>query len=225
MRLITPALHAIAQLDDHVFVGVVLRSVAWAASSFAALIALVVWGAGRLAAGHGAWTWLAGLLSGAGAAILAVFLFLPLATVIATLFIDRVAAAVERRFYPWLPPARAAPMGAQIWDGITLGLRVLGMQIAALVLALLLPGVGFLLGWLVAAWAFGRGLFVAVAMRRMNRADATALYARRRWMVLSQGGIATACSLVPVLNLLAPVLGTACMVHVLHEAANPPPGL
>jgi uncharacterized protein involved in cysteine biosynthesis len=66
---------------------------------------------------------------------------------------------------------------------------------------------------------------VAVAMRRMNRAEATALYARRRWMVLSQGGIATACSLVPVLNLLAPVLGTACMVHVLHEAVTPPPGL
>jgi uncharacterized protein involved in cysteine biosynthesis len=86
----------------------------------------------------------------------------------------------------------------------------------ALVLALLLPGVGFALGWLVASWAIGRGVFVAVAMRRMDRRAANALYRDRRTDVLLQGGLMTAGNLVPLLNLLVPVLGVAAMVHVLH---------
>ncbi|MCW3477759.1 EI24 domain-containing protein [Limobrevibacterium gyesilva] len=216
MLLLAPPLRAIAQFHDRAFLGVVIHSVAWAALSFALLTAGIVWGAHAALADQGWWSWLAALLGGVGSAILALFLFLPLATVIASLFVDRIADAVERRFYPGLPPAHPAPLAQQVWDGVVLGLRVLVMQIVALVLTLLLPGVGLVLGWVVAAWAIGRGLFVAVAMRRMDRAAASALYRRRRLAVLAQGGLMTAGSLVPLLNLLAPVLGTAAMVHVLH---------
>ncbi len=215
MPLFAPALRAIAQLDDRVFLGVLLRSVAWALAGFVLLTVAIVWGAHALLADRGVWAWLAALLGGAGSAMLSLYLFLPVAATIATLFVDRVADAVERRFYPGLPPAAAAPMTAQIWDGIALGLRVLGMQILALVLALLLPGVGLLLGWAVAAWAVGRGLFVAVAMRRMDRPAAHAVYLRHRPAVLVQGALIAACGLVPLLNLLAPVLGVAAMVHVM----------
>jgi hypothetical protein len=41
--------------------------------------------------------WVAGTAGGIGAAVLGLFLFVPLATGIATLFVDRVAEAVERR--------------------------------------------------------------------------------------------------------------------------------
>jgi CysZ protein len=149
--------------------------------------------------------------------LLALLLFLPVATLIATLFVDPIAEAVERRFYPWLAAPRPAAMGEQVWDGLALGARVLGMQVAALVLSLLLPGVGLLLGWLIASWAIGRGVFVAVAMRRMDRVTAGALYRSRRSSVLVQGGLMTAGNLVPLLNLVVPVLGTAAMVHVLHQ--------
>jgi CysZ protein len=225
MPILAPALRAIAQLDDRVFLGVLLRSVAWAAVAFALLAAGIVWGTHMLLENHGFWSWLAALLGGVGAAALSLYLFLPVAAMIATLFVDRVAEAVERRFYPELLTARAAPLASQIWDGIALGLRVLVLQIVALVLALLLPGIGLVLGWLVAAWAIGRGLFVAVAMRRMDRAAAHALYRGRRLNVLAQGGLISACSLVPVLNLLAPVLGTAAMVHVMQSRNDADRGL
>ena len=78
------------------------------------------------------------------------------------------------------------------------------------------------IGWAVAAFAVGRGLFVAVAMRRMDRPAALALYASRRPAVLAQGALVVAASLVPLLNLLAPVLGIAAMVHVLHLSQGHP---
>ena len=105
-------------------------------------------------------------------------------------------------------------------EALALGAKVLGLQIATLVLGIALPGLGTALGWLVAAFAVGRGLFVSVAMRRMDRPAALALYRRLRPAVLLQGGLVVAASLVPPVNLVAPVLGIAAMVHVLHAAAE-----
>ena len=212
---------AIAQCDDPVFVGVILRSVGWAVLSLAVLAVATSWGLADLVAGHAHgwwWSWLAALAGGIGVAVASVYLFLPLCAVIAALFIPRVTAAVEQRFYPGIPPGRAAPLGEQVWDGLALGLRVLLWQLVALLLMVVIPGVGLLLGWAVAAWALGRGLFVAVAMQRMDRASAVALYKGRRGTVWVQGALMAAAGLLPPLNLVAAVLGVAAMVHVLHDA-------
>lgn len=107
----------------------------------------------------------------------------------------------------------------QVWDGLAVGARILLLNLMALVFALLLPGVGLVLAWAIGAYAIGRGLFVAVAMRRMGREEAQALYRRRRAAVLVQGGILALASYLPLLNLLIPVLGTAAMVHVM-DAGN-----
>ena len=240
MPPLAPLIRALSQLDEPVFLGVLLRSVAWALLTFAALAwglswgaheavleAAVAWGDAAAAppADDGGWLgWLGYAAGPVGAGLLALVLFLPVVCVIATLFVDRVAEAVERRWYPWVPPAAAAPFAHQVWDGLALGLKVLGLQLLALLLSVLLPGVGLLLGWLIAAWAIGRGLFVAVAMRRMGRREARLLCRRRLPAVLVQGGWMTALGLLPVLNLLAPVLGMAALVHVLHLPETPPPG-
>jgi uncharacterized protein involved in cysteine biosynthesis len=134
----------------------------------------------------------------------------------AAMFVDTVAKAVERRFYPTLPPARGAPLAVQVWDGVAVGLRVLGFSVISLLLAVLLPGVGLLLGWAVSAWGIGRGLFVATAMRRMGRAQAEMEYKARRGGALALGAVLALAGLLPPLNLLVPVLGTAAMVHLLY---------
>ena len=110
-----------------------------------------------------------------------------------------------------------AALPAQLWDGVVVGALVLVMSGLSLLLALLLPGLGFVLGWAITAWAVGRGLFVAVAMRRMTRPEANALYGRHRWLVLLQGAALALAGSLPLVNLLVPVLGTACMVHVLMD--------
>jgi uncharacterized protein involved in cysteine biosynthesis len=73
---------------------------------------------------------------------------------------------------------------------------------------------------MVAAYAIGRGLFVAVAMRRMSRAAAESVYRTNRGAVLVQGGVLALAAYVPVMNLLIPIIGVAAMVHVLDMALS-----
>jgi CysZ protein len=216
--LVSPLARAVGQLDDTAFLGVLVRCLAWSAACFIALHFLAIWAVERMLHWHGLLGWGVGLLASIGASLLAAWLFLPLAAAIGTLYIDRIAAAVERRYYPTLPPARGAPLGAQIWDGISLGGRVLALNLLALVLVLILPGIGLLLAWAIAAYAIGRGLFIAVAMRRMPRPAAELIYRRARGVVLINGGIMAVAAYLPLLNLFIPVLGTAAMVHVFDLA-------
>ena len=218
--LLQPLARAIAQLDDRVFVRVLLQSLVLSAICFAAILTGSVWAIQAALSLHGWLAWVAGVFGGIAAALLTFFLFLPVAAVIGTLFLESIAGAVERRFYPDLPRAVGAPIAAQVWDGIAVGLKILVLSLVALVLALLLPGVGLILAWAINAYAIGRGLFVAVAMRRMPRAEAESLYRRHRPIVLLQGGVLAAMSFVPLLNLLIAVLGAASMVHVLDEAID-----
>lgn len=218
--MLSPISRAIAQLQDPVFLGVVWRSLLLSAVVFLALLAGSVWAVDRIVAQPGWLGWLAQAAGGIGAALLALWLFVPVALLISTLYMDRIAAAVDRRFYPELPVPRGAPIAAQAWDGMALGAQVLALQLAALILAILLPGVGLVLGWLVAGWAIGRGLFMGVAMRRMGRPEALRTYAARRLPVLVQGVALAFAGSVPGLNLLVPVVGIAAMVHVLNRPGS-----
>jgi CysZ protein len=220
--LLSPLFRAFGQLDDRVFLGVLVRSVAWSAVCFVLLHVATIWAVHRLLDLHGWIGWAADLLGGIGPSLLALWLFLPVAAIIGTLYIDRIARAVEHRYYPYLPPPRGASIGAQLWDAISVGLRILLLNLLALVLAIILPGIGLILAWIIGGYAIGRGLFVAVAMRRMPRLAAEAVYRQARPVILTQGCILALASYIPVLNLLIPVVGTAAMVHVLDMAMAEP---
>ena len=213
-----PLALAVAQLDDRAFRMVLLQSLALSALGFAAILAGILWAVHETTLLPGWLAWIAGITGTVGASLLAFWLFLPMAAAIGTLFIETIARAVERRYYPDLPPGEPAPLAAQIWDGIAVGLKILALTLLSLVLAIVLPGVGLVVAWAIGAYAIGRGLFVAVAMRRMPRVQAEILYRRNRGIILVQGGLIALASYVPLLNLLIPLIGTAAMVHVLDHA-------
>jgi CysZ protein len=214
--VLRPLTLAIGQLDDPAFVRVLLQSLALSALCFAAILAGALWGMSQVT--MPAWlAWIAGITGTIGASLLAFWLFLPMAAALGTLFIETIAGAVERRHYPDMPPGNAASLAVQVWDGIAVGLKVLMFSVVALVLAVLLPGIGLVLAWAIAGYGIGRGLFVAVAMRRMSRVDAELLYRQHRGIVLAQGGLIALASYVPLMNLLIPLIGTAAMVHVLDH--------
>lgn len=216
--MFAPIFRASSQLDDPVFRAVMLRSIAWSAVCFAALLIGAIWIIHSVLDLHG---WLAGgadILGSIAASLLAFWLFLPVAAAIGTLYLDRIAAAVEHRYYPLLPPPRGASVLEQTRDGVAVGLKVLVLNIVALVLAFLIPGVGLVLGWIIAAYAIGRGLFVTIAMRRMPRPQAESLYRQYRGLILIQGAILALAAYIPVMNLLIPIVGAACMVHILDMA-------
>lgn len=212
--MIEPLFRAIAQLNDRVFLGVVWRSLLLSLLAFAGLLAGSVWLVQAWTAQGGWLGWFVGLLGGVAVLLVAIWLYVPVALLIATFYLDRIAGAVERRYYPAMPPPVGAPLAEQGWDGVVLSGQVLVLQVATLIASVLLPGVGLVLGFIVTGWAIGRGLFVGVAMRRMSRPDALALY-RRRWLAAVVPGILLAlASTLPPLNLLVPVVGIAAMVHV-----------
>ena len=215
--VVAPIARAVGQIGDRVLLTVVAQSLGLSALVFFALHAAAIGIVHGMLAWHGPLAWLADLLGSLAASALALWLFLPLAAIIASLFLNPIAAAVEARWYPHLPPAAGASVMSQIGVSLTFGLRVLALNILALLLVLLLPGPGLLLGWAVAAYGLGRGLFLAVAMRRMTRTAAEQVYGAGRWAILAQGAAMALSGTVPLLNLLIPVIGTAAMVHVLDR--------
>src|SRR5690242_3558195 len=136
VRMFSPFARALGQMDDRVFLGVLLRCLGWAAACFVALHLAAVWAVHRLLDLHGVIGWAAGLAAGFGATLLAMWLFLPIAAVIGTLYIDRIARAVELRHYPSLPPARGAPFMPQLIDALGVGVRILALTLLALIVAL-----------------------------------------------------------------------------------------
>ena len=216
--MFVPLARAFSQLDDPAFRGVLLRSIAWSVVCFVALHVGAIWMVHRLLALHGFWAWGADVLGSIAASMLALWLFLPVAVAIGTMYFDRIARAVEGRFYPGLPSPDGASVTEQVWDGVVVALKVLGLNVIALILAFLLPGIGLFLAWMIAAYAIGRGLFVAVAMRRMPRPLAESLYRANRIGIWVQGAVLALAAYVPILNLLIPIIGVATMVHVLDMA-------
>jgi CysZ protein len=219
----TAILRALRQLDDPEFLGVIARAVGWTALVFA----LLHWAAGELIR-----QWMAGFetltayvtvtvwAAHLGVSFLSMWLFVPLAGGIAALYADRIAAAVERRYFPALPPVGAAPWGDQAREAIGIGVGLALMTGFGLLLAVLVPGLGLLLGWLITGYALGRGLFVTVAIRRMDRLAAIRVYQANRWAVLGPGLLIAAAFWLPLANLLAPVIATAAMTHVLYHLAG-----
>ncbi len=218
--MFAPIARAIEQLDDRAILTVLVQSLLLSAASFVLLCAFTAYGLHHELAGIAWLAWLASVLGGFLVVASGLWLFLPVAVVIASLFMEPVCRAVERRWYPALPAPRGASLPVQVWDGAVVGLLVAAMSLVSLVLALVVPGVGLVVGWAITAWALGRGLFVAVAMRRMGRTEASALYARHRGAVLMQGAVLALAGYLPLVNLLVPVLGTACMVHVLMQTGG-----
>jgi uncharacterized protein involved in cysteine biosynthesis len=215
--MLDACLLTLRQISDRAFLGPLVLGCLGALAVFAGLAGLAAWGTGALAGGTG---WLAGIAATLGGVLtlgLAIWLFVPVMLAISGLFVETVAGGVERRFYPGLPPARGASVAAQGWYSVAFGVKVGLLSLLALPLGLLLPPLGAIVLWLISTFALGHGLFEGVAQRRMSVAAARRLRKSREWAVLGMGGVLAAMSLVPGLNLLVPVLGTAAMTHLLHR--------
>jgi len=226
--MFTPILRAIGQLSDPRLLGVLLASVALAALCFGLLSAGCAWGVHHyltgtpLLAGHAVLQAIATALGGVVTLVGAVWLFLPVTIAIGGMFQEPVCRAVERRWYPDLPPAQGPGVLPQILDGLVLALRMMLYSLAGLLAGLLLPGFGVAIGLLITGWGLGRGMFASVAFRRMDRRAALAEYTSQRFAVLAQGMVLALLGSVPVVNLLLPVLGPAAMVHMIVRQRGRP---
>jgi uncharacterized protein involved in cysteine biosynthesis len=208
---------AVSQLFDSATFGVLAVCVAGAAAVSVALAAGTDMLVTRLTLFRVHWLdWLAHLAVGIGTALLAVALFGAVAAMIAGLFVDRVARAVERRWYPGLPPARGSGIGEQLAVGLSYLITALVLNLLALPLYLIWGAdVPIFLG--LNGYLLGREYFELVALRRVDRRTARLLWRAHRVKLILCGAIIAAFSFVPFANLLTPVLATAFMLHIFQD--------
>ncbi|MDF3414572.1 hypothetical protein HKX54_08910 [Sulfitobacter sp. M57] len=170
--------------------------------------------------------WISDLVSWGSAFLLmflSVFLMIPVASAITSMFLDDVAEAVEDEHYPGLPAPTKVPFGDALRDTINfLGLLV-GVNILAIVLYVLFAPAALFIFWGVNGFLLGREYFTMVAIRRVGRVAAKKL--RRRFAgTIWLAGVFMAMPLsVPLLNLIIPILGAATFTHLFHGLTNPRP--
>ncbi len=223
---------ALGQLTDPRMRGVLWLGVLCALAIFVVLWAAVwwlllmfdpsaIWGLSTLIGWFGDYfDWIAGVAF-FGAMLVATFLMFPaVVTIVVGLFLERVADAVEARHYPDLGAPRPQPLMETLLSTIKFAIVVilLNILILPLYLALLfLPPANLVLYYLLNGYLVGREFFELAAFRRLAPAEATRLRRAFRSRVLVAGIIVTFLMTIPIVNLLAPVLGAAFMVHVAHD--------
>lgn len=168
---------------------------------------------------------LGGSTSGFGALLLTLLLvwllFPAIAIGVISAYMDRIVAMVEARHYPQaLQQARPLGWVRGAWLGVRSSLRLLLYNLIAspFYLLLLVTGVGTpILFVAVNGLAFGRDLGEMVASRHGDAPSRKAWLAATRIERTTLGAIVTGLFLVPIVNLVAPVLGAAMVTHLYHR--------
>ena len=108
------------------------------------------------------------------------WLFFPaVVTLIMSLFFERIADAVEALDYPGRSPPRRQPIGETLGAMLRLTALTLLLNLLALPMYLLVPGINLFLFLTLNGYLLGREYFEVVALRRLDAAATRA--ARNRF--------------------------------------------
>jgi len=209
----------LGQLNDPPIRAVIGKTLGLAILAYIVFVVLVYLLVGWLSGLSG---WLEGLAQFGGvlfAMIIAWFIFPSGAAAIAGIFADDVIDAVEAKHYPGLPPAHPVPILTAVLDGLKLAAIALVVNVLALPL-LVVPPAYIVFTWGVNGYLLGREYFEMVAFRRMDHAAAHELRRRHNRTFTIAGVMIAVCLTIPFVNLLAPVLGAAFMVHLAQNVLN-----
>lgn len=230
--ILSAFLKALGQLSDPRFrrvlwmgIGLTLALLIGATAGF---VALLNWLTGEqvFLPVIGEVTWLDDLVSWSSLFLmlfLSVFLMVPVASAITSMFLDEVAHAVEDRYYPQLPPVKPVPFGDALRDTVNFLGVLIAANIMAIVLYFMFAPAAPLIFWALNGFLLGREYFTLAAMRRLGRDGAKALRKRHTGKIWAAGFLMAMPLSVPLLNLIVPILGAATFTHLFHSvmAADP----
>jgi CysZ protein len=137
---------------------------------------------------------------------------------IAGLYLDDIAAVVERQGFPDDPPGRELPIAGSIWLAVRFFFVVLIVNIVALLL-LLVPGVNLIAFYVGNGYLLGREYFELAAMRHVSEREAKRIRKANSTSVLLCGLVIAAVASVPILNLVTPLFATGFMVRMWKRIA------
>ncbi len=151
-----------------------------------------------------------------GSLVVAWFTFPALAAAIAGFFSERVILAVEKRYYPHLVPLlEVSPLQSAL-SAVKLALVALAANVLALPF-LIVPPLYIVVAWLLNGWILSREYFDMVACRYLDSKGAAALFRENRGGLTLVGILIAITLTLPLINMVAPILATAFMVHVVEN--------
>ncbi|WP_428248993.1 EI24 domain-containing protein [Ferrovibrio sp.] len=209
---------ALQQLPDPAFRQVLLRGLGVAVVIF--LLLTLGFGYGITEIPSTGTGWLDSLIavgSGVGLFFLKLLLFPLVLTAAIGLFLDDVAEAVERRYYPNEMPGKPLSTTASLLQTLRFLLVVLALNAALLPVYLLLlffPPLKLALFFAVNGYLVSREYFELVASRYRPRAEVDALRRRYRGDLWLAGVVIVLLLTIPLVNLIVPIVATAFMVHI-----------
>lgn len=216
---------ALGQLFDPRVARVFIKSLALTLLLFAVLGVGLWFGMHWLAA----WMFGTGEGSGALADIVTIvvilvahwLLFRVIAIAVIGVFGDEVVEAVETRHYPAKhAQVRHVPFARSLGMGLRSAGRAILFNVVFSPVYLIANVFAPIVFFIVNAWLLGRDLGDMVAVRHMPEAELRAWRRRTRFSRLAIGAVGTGLLLVPVVNLLAPVLGAAMAAHAFHRGKH-----
>jgi CysZ protein len=159
--------------------------------------------------------WIVSFAAVVGIMLGSVFLMPAVTSLIASVFVDDVAAEVEREHYPADAPGQALPVVSATLQGVKTALLAILIYLLALPF-FLFAGLGLVAFFLATAWLLSREYFELAAMRFRSPTEAKAMRKRHAVTVFIAGCLIAAFVSIPIVNLATPLFGMALMVH-LHK--------
>lgn len=161
------------------------------------------------------------IAGGLGAVLIAFVLFPAVIGLVSSLFLDEIADKVERRHYPGTVGAR----DVSVKENLAVALRFTGLllvlnliaAIPYLIFMVVFPPAYMALSALVNGYLVGREYFELVALRHMDPPAVRAAYKRNRTRLSVAGAVIAVMLGIPLVNLLAPIVATAFMVHIFAD--------
>lgn len=171
---------------------------------------------------HVAWATLAWMLSfvaGLGIITGALFLMPAVTAFVGSFFVDEVADAVERTYYPAQAPGRALPFFRALIEGIKIAALAILVYVFALPFVLL-AGLGIIILFLANSYLLGREYFELAAMRFRPPHEARTIRKANAAYVFLAGMVVAIFVSIPIVNLATPIFAMAFMVHVHKRLAD-----
>ena len=224
--ILSAFLKAIGQLPDPRFRRVLWLGVGLTLALLAGIYALLLWLISLVAGDPVTLPWIGpvnwidnalGWGSLAGMLVASIFLMVPVASAITSLFLDTVAEAVEDRHYPALPRVPGTSLMDGLRDGIGFFGVLVGLNLAAFALYLMFPPAAPFIFYGMNGWLLGREYFQVAALRREGREGAAALRRRHAGTIWAAGVLMALPLSIPLVNLFVPVVGAATFTHLYHR--------
>lgn len=160
--------------------------------------------------------WIVDFLIGGGAIFISWFFFPLLIPSVASLFDERIMRAAELDTGIDTPDDEPDGLLRSLAETARFVLLALSLNVLALPLYILLPGINLILYYMLNGYLLGREFFDAAGARHIGIRQAKQLRRRYRLNVWAAGALIAFMMTIPFLNLLTPFIAVAGLTYLFH---------